>query len=235
MSKTMTNSDLPPSMTAEDVITWLRDNPNFLDQHPEACDLLQPPREHTGKGVIDFQQFMVRRLREDRDVIIEEAREIVETSRANMSNQARIHKAVLMLLEARTFEDFIHTVIMDFAAILDVDIISLVVEAEGSVIPHIAISGVHAVTPGSISLLMHEQNIMLESNIRGIGEIYGGGAGLVNSQLLLRLNVAGGTPPAMLAFGSRDPEMFAPGQGTDLIMFLGRVVERCFLKWLDLP
>lgn len=235
MSKPMTNSDKTISLTAEDVITWLRDNPDFLNQHPEACDLMHPPREHQGKGIVDFQQFMVKRLREDRDGIIEEAREIVETSRANMSNQARVHACVVMLLEARTFEDFIHTVVMDFAALLDVDIISLIVEAEGSVIPHINISGVHAVTPGSIDLLMHNNTILLESHVAGIGEIYGGGAGLVKSQALLRLSIGPSAPPAMLAFGSRDPEMFAQGQGTDLILFLGRVVERCFHAWLDLP
>lgn len=234
MTKAMTEPKEPHSLTAEDVIAWLRDNPDFLSRYPEACDLLTPPREHQGKGIVDFQQFMVRRLREDRDGIIEEARGIVETSRANMSNQARAHAAVLLLLEARTFEDFIHTVVMDFAAILDVDIISLIVEAEGTVIPHINIPGVQVVTPGSIALLTKDNAVVLESHIKGIGEIYGGGAGLVKSQALVRLNIAPGTPSAMLAFGSREPEMFQKGQATDLILFLARVIERVFQSWLNL-
>ncbi|MCB9995074.1 MAG: DUF484 family protein [Rhodospirillales bacterium] len=237
MTNAMTDSKddtSSPSISADDIIIWLRANPDFLHEYPEACDLLTPPKEHSGKGVIDFQQFMVKRLREDRDGIIEEAREIVETSRANMSNQARIHNAVLMILEARTFEDFIHTIVMDCASLLDVDIISLVIEAEGSVIPHINIAGVHIITPGSIELLMKDQHIILESHIKGIGEIYGGGAGLVKSQALVRLNIARGTPPALIAFGSRDPDMFQPGQATDLILFFTRVIERSFFAWLDL-
>ena len=43
------------------------------------------------------------------------------------------------------------------------------------------------------------------------------------------------TPPAILVFGSRDPALFQPGQATDQVMFLARVVERAFRQWLDLP
>ncbi len=236
MSDSMASKDntTSPPLSAEDVIAWLRDNPNFLHKHPEACDLLAAPRGHKGKGVVDFQKFMVERLREDRKSIIEEAREIVETSRANMSNQARIHRAVLLMLEARNFEDFIHTIVMDLTALLDIDIIALIVEAHGETLPHINLQGVHAVTAGTINLLMKDSKIVLESNIKGLEDIYGGGAGLVKSQALLRLSIAPGGPSAMLAFGSRDPALFQPGQGTELTLFLGGVIERCFRAWLDI-
>ena len=178
---------------------------------------------------------MVKRLREDRNDILEEAREIIELSRNNMKNLSRIHRGVIMLLEARDFEDFIHVITMDTSALLDTDIISLIIETEGEVVPHINLPGVRAVMPGTVELLMKEQTIILESNMAGIDELYGGGAGLVKSQLLLRLNISINVPPVMLAFGSRDPEMFAPGQGTEQIAFLGQVIERCFRSWLDLP
>ena len=237
MSETMTDTNDTPSLSAEDIIAWLRDHPDFLHKYPEACDLLSPPRQHKeqGRGVVDFQQFMVKRLREDRDGIIEEAREIVETSRANMSNQSRMHNAVLMLLSARSFEDFIHTLVMDLAALLDLDIIALIVEADGTTVPHINLAGVHAVSAGTINLLMKDQKIALESHTKGLGDIYGGGAGLVKSQALLRLHIADGAPIAMLAFGSRNPEQFQPGQGTELLAFLGHIVEHGFRTWLDLP
>lgn len=236
MTQTMTDkNDAPPPLTADDVIAWLRNNPDFLQRNPDVCDLLAPPREYKGKGVVDFQQFMVNRLRADRDGVIEEARDIVETSRANMNNLSRIHTAVLMLLEARDFEDFIHTLTMDCPSILNVDIMSLVVEAEDGVVPHISVSGVYAVSPGSIDLVMKESAISLEANIRGLGEIYGGGAGLVNSQALVRMTIDPQMPSAMLAFGSREPELFQAGQATDLLMFFSRTVERLFRSWLDIP
>jgi uncharacterized protein YigA (DUF484 family) len=234
MSDSMTRKQTDNLPTADEVITYIKKNPGFLQQHPEVLDILLPPTEKQGKGVIDFQYYMVRQLRADRDEVVETTREIVETSRANMNNQARFHTAVLMLLEARSFEDFIRTITLDLAAVLDVDIISVVVETDGDSIPHIELSGVRAVKPGTIDLLMKKKSVMLEAFITGFDDIYGGGSTLVKSQALLRLTVAQGTPPVLLAFGSRNPDLFVEGQGTELLVFLGRVIERCFRDWLHL-
>ncbi len=234
MSDSMTRKQPDNLPTADDIIAYLKKNPAFLQQHPEVIDILLPPTEKQGKGVIDFQYYMVRQLRADRDEVVETTREIVETSRANMNNQARFHTAVLMLLEARSFEDFIRTITLDLAAVLDVDIISVVVETDGDSIPHIDLSGVRAVKPGTIDLLMKKKPVVLEAFISGFDDIYGGGSTLVKSQALLRLVVAQNTPPVLLAFGSRNPDLFVEGQGTELLVFLGRVIERCFRDWLHL-
>ena len=234
----MTDSQAKPdarSLRAEDVIDWLRQHPLFLQQHPDAVGLLHPPKaQGYGKGVADFQHYMVQRLRADRDEVLETARDIVETSRANQNNQARFHSAILMLLDAQNFEEFIRTITIDFAAILNVDIVSIVVETDGQAIPHIDLAGVRAAKAGTIDLLMKKKLTLLEANIDGFEMIYGGGAGLVRSQALLRLNVAAGSPPILLAFGSREAQMFEDGQGVELLSFLGGVIERCFRAWLDL-
>ncbi len=82
---------------------------------------------------------------------------------------------------------------------------------------------------------MSDKTILLQDNISGIEAVYGGGATLVQSQILLRLDISEDTPPAILAFGSRDPNMFVDGQATDQIAFLARVVERAFRMWLRVP
>jgi uncharacterized protein YigA (DUF484 family) len=163
---------------------------------------------------------------------LDSARELVENSRHNMNNQARINRAILLLLEAQNFEDFIRTITLDFASLLDVDIVSLIVETDGEVIPHVDLAGVRLVSPGTVDLLLHGGNVALEGATRGLDQIYGGGATLVKSQALLRLHIGVDTPPALLAFGSRDANLFYPGQGTEMIGFLGHVVERCFRSWL---
>lgn len=234
MSDSMAQKKSPPLPSTEEVMAFLKKNPGFLQQHPEVLDLLLPPMEKQGKGVADFQYYMVQRLRADRDDVVETTREIVETSRANMNNQARFHTAVLMLLDARHFDDFVRTITLDMAAVLDVDIISLIVETDGDSIPHIELSGVRAVKTGTIDLLMKNKSVILEAYITGFDDLYGGGSTLVKSQGLLRINVAPGTPPVMLAFGSRNPDLFVEGQGTEMLTFLGRVVERSFRNWLDL-
>ncbi len=220
--------------TDDEVLNWLKANPKFLARNPEAVDFLVPPtRKDNDRKVADFQSYMIKRLKDDREDVIQSAREIVETSRANMNNQARIHNAILLLLEATTFQDFIHTMTMDFAALLNVDIISLVVEIDDAMIPQIDMTGVRVVGPGTVDLLTKKQAMLLEPAIHGLDDIYGGGAGLVKSQALMRLHIGGDTPAAILAFGSRDPNMFHAGMGTEQISFLGAVIERCFRLWLS--
>ena len=235
MTETMTkSSDTDTSKkdtTAQDVIDFLRKNPKFLQQNPQAVDLLHPPAAKE-KGVADFQSFMIQRLKADKDEVIRSTRVLVENARSNMTNQQRIYACVLRLLEARRFDDFIQSVTMDVASIMGVDISVLLVENDGGDVPHITTSGIRILPAGTIDKWMEGQNILLQDDIAGIEAIYGGGAALVKSQILLRLNIAPGTPPALLAFGSRDPDMFTEGQATDQIQFLTGVIERCFFRWL---
>ena len=229
-------SDNHLKISAKDVIAFLRENPEFLKANPEVLDFLIPPRERPKKGAVaDFQSYMIDRLKKAKDDITSTTKSLVETSRANMNNQQRVHKAVLRLLESNSFDDFIQSITMDLADILDVDIAVLVVESNGNDIPHVLTSGIRIIPGGTVDKWMGGKNVLLQDNISGIEAIYGGGATLVKSQILLRVDISMDTPPAILAFGSRDADMFHEGQATDQILFLARVIERCFQTWLSLP
>jgi len=223
-------------ITKTDIIDFLSDNPSFLQDNPDVVDALIPPKKRPVKGgIADFQSYMIERLKADKDEVLNSTREIVENARSNMNNQQRIHKAVLRLLEAQTFDEFIHCITMDLSPLLDVDISVLVVESDENDIPHINQNGIRIIPEGTVDKWMDGKNILLQDDIGGIEAIYGGGATLVCSQILLRVDISMGTPPAILAFGSRNPNMFHDGQATDQILFLARVIERCFRSWLTLP
>ncbi len=235
MSKAENNmANNPKTITEENVIEFLRDNPSFLKNNPEVCELLRPPETVKGKGIADFQSYMIERLKADKEEVIESTKEIVENARSNMNNQQRIHMGVLRVLEATRFDEFIHCITMDLAATLDVDISALVIEVDRPEIPHIHQNGIRVLPEGTINQWMDHKSILLQDNISGIEAIYGGGAALVQSQILLRIDISMDTPPAILAFGSRNPNMFHEGQATDQIVFLARVIERCFRSWLNI-
>ena len=235
MSDAMADLENDHKTTAAEVLEFLQKNPKFLQLNPQAMEYLIPPKTNGDKKVKDFQSFMIERLKQDKEKVVTTARTLVENARSNMNNQQRIQNVVLRLLEATTFEEFIHIITMDMSAMLDTDISVLVVEADGTAIPHIGTNGIRIVPPGTIDRWMDGKSAMLQSNISGIEVIYGGAYTLVQSQALLRVDISMNTPPAILAFGSRDPMMFEDGQGTDQIAFLARVVERAFRAWLHLP
>lgn len=224
------------TINKDDIITFLKENPNFFQENPDILETLIPKRARPTKGsVADFQSYMIDRLQADKKEVIKNTQELVENARSNMNNQQRIERAVLRLLEARSFDDFIHCITIDLSSLLGVDISVLVVETEDIKIPHVQQSGIRIVPTGTIDKWMNGKNALLQDNISGIEAIYGGGATLVQSQILLRVDISLSTPPAILAFGSRDPNTFTEGQATDQILFLARVIERCFRNWLDLP
>ncbi len=233
MSSVTETIDSP--MTEKDVLDFLKENPNFLHDNPEACDYLVPPALAKEKGVADFQSYMIERLKMDKHDVMNATREIIENARSNMNNQQRVHKAVLRLLEAKNFNDFIQSVTIDLASLMDVDIAVLLVESDGAEIPHVHQTGIRVLPEGTIDQWMQNKEVLLQNDITGIEAIYGGACTLVRSQILMKISISMDTPPAILACGSRDPEMFHDGQATDQVAFLSRVIERCFRMWLDLP
>jgi len=218
-----------------DILNWLKANPDFLEDCPEAADALLPPKIKKQRGIADFQSYMLDRLKADKEMVLETTREIVENARSNMNNQTRVQMAVLHILEAQSFEEFISSVTMDLTAMLDVDITALLVETEGKTIPHVQTPGLKMVPEGTIDQWMSDRPALLQSDISGLEAIYGSGASLVRSQALIRIDISLDMPPALLCFGSRNALTFEDGQGIEQISFLARVIERCIRLWLSVP
>ncbi|TAL30600.1 MAG: DUF484 family protein [Alphaproteobacteria bacterium] len=220
-------------LSEEDVIAFLKKKKNFFRDHPEVLEHLDAPGQKHGKGVVDFQQALVERLKADKSAAHKVQKELIETFRANMNNQNRIQTAVLVILEAETFEEFIETMTQDLPVLLDVDTVNLVIEATSKEVPFINQSGIRFARQGFVKQWLGTGDALLQSNINGHEDVFGPGAGLVKSHALLRLEISPNTPAGIIAFGSRDPEAFGPEQAIDQIGFLAQVVERCFRIWLD--
>ena len=216
-------------ITKEDVL-------DFINENPDVLDVLIPGKgKKKSTDVADFQSYLIKRLKADKEEVINNTRTLMENARSNMNNQQRIHKAVLHILEASSFREFIQCITLDLASMLNVDISVLVIECDDDQIPHIDQKGLRCLPAGTVKKWMGKKTVLLQDDISGIEAVYGGGATLVRSQILLRLDISEDTPPAILAFGSRDPDMFKDGQATDQIAFLARVVERAFSIRLRLP
>ena len=222
-------------VSAAQVADYLRRHPDFFGQDPELLDVIQPPARDRGEGVVDLQQYMVEHLRGALAELSAARDALVVTGRNNLSAQARVHKAVLALLSAKKFEHFIEILTTDVAVILDLDLVTVGVEQNGQDSARAQSAGVYRLEPGTVDRLIGPgQTVALHAHVDGDPEIFGPGAGLVASDALLRLSISGTTPTALLALGSRQPEQFHSGQGTELLSFLARVVESCIRGWLNL-
>ena len=223
------------AISADQVATYLRQHPNFLVEHPALLDILEAPEQDHGEGVIDLQQAMLQRLRAEVDNLTDARDALVVTGRSNLNTQARTHDAVLSILGARSFEQFIHTITTDLAVKLDLDVATIAVEQSDDSVQAMPAKGIFQLDEGTLEELLGTAPMLLRENIAGDPEIFGPAAGLVQSDALIRLSISAQAPKVLLALGSRQPDQFHPGQGTELLNFLAKVLECSFRTWLSLP
>ena len=223
-------------LSPAEVRGFLKSNPNFLVENPELLQILLPPTSQQGNNVLDMQQFMVERLQREVERLKMLQGELISAGRSNLSSQNQIHAAVLALLEAQTFEQVIEAVTTDFATLLDVDVVSLAIESVGDDVHPGLKQGVRVVERGVVSALLDDgREALLRGEIEGEVSIYGSGAPLVHSDVIVRVDLGAQAPACLLAMGSREKRRFHAGQGTELLCFLGRVVARSIKTWLNLP
>ncbi len=236
MTQRLKNSKRPAGTTAAQVIAFLRANPDFFIKHPESLESMQAPDRPLGDGVVDFQQAMIDRLRGEVGDLSGQQRDLVTTTRANLQSQARVHECILALLAVKSFEELIQTVTTDIAVILDLDVVTLCIEAAGPDDPKTHKKGLIIVPAGTTDAVMDaHRRLVLRGDVVGDPELFGPGAALVRSDALVRLSISSATPPALLCFGSRDAERFDSGQATELLDFLASVLEHVVRIWLYLP
>ena len=217
-----------------EVVAYLRQNPDFLDRHPDVLRWLRAPARDIGDGVLDFQHFMLERLRRDYARLQDERKSLIATSRGNLASQCRVHKAVLAMLRASSFEHLLQIVTTDLAVLIDVDVITLGVERAASHTPRLPLTGIHLLRSGTVDkLLGPNRDGLLYTDIHGDPALFGEAAGLVRSQALLRLSFGRTAPVGLMCVGTRSPDTFQPGLGTELLTFLARTLEISIAQWLD--
>ena len=227
------------TLAAAQVVGYLKSHPDFLVRHPELAEVLAPPGRDQGDGgdgIVDLQRYMVERLRGEVAAMAESRDKLVTVGRTNLAAQARVHQAVLALLEARSFEHLIETATTDLAVMLDLDAVAVGVEQATEDMPPVRLGGIFQLEPGTVDAEIGPgRAIMLREDIDGDPAVFGAAAGLIRSEALIRLEISRKTPPALLALGSRKAEQFHPGQGTELMSFLAQALALSIRAWLNLP
>jgi len=223
-------------ITADDVVAYLKAHLDFFDKHGELTSELGLTPRVSGPGVIDMQQAILKRLRSEIDRLKNERTEIIANSKQNQIVQNRIQAAVISIIQATTFEKMIHVVTHELPELLDVDFITLAIEANADAPKRVPVRGVYVLAPGAIDAAIGpDKHARLRSHIAGEEAFFGDVARFVKSDVLMRLKVSSGSPDGIMCFGSRNPEAFGPEMATELLFFLAKVLENTIRAWLDLP
>ncbi|MCW9040076.1 MAG: DUF484 family protein [Rhodospirillales bacterium] len=219
----------------ESVATFLRANPDFLSRRSDVMEALSGVSRWDGETVVDFQKAMVERLRGEIDHMRACTNDLIVTSRSNLSVQTRTHAAVLAMLGAESIEHLVRIINEDMPLLLDVDVVTLCLEPTTPPLSQETMAQTIAIPTGAVEQIIGNHEVFLTNTIKDDGTLFGAGAGLVRSAALARIRAGRRVPTGLLGLGSRSHATFHPGQGSELILFLARVVERLFDRWLEAP
>lgn len=217
-------------LDADAVAAFLIRHPNFFAERPEVLDCVDLPDRFGTQGVVDFQQYQLRRRDSEIDELRTCAQDVIETSRSNMSIQTRTHAAVLALLHAQTVAQLYRIVADDLPILLDVDVAAIGFEPGEAANVSTLSEHLRVLPAGTVDATVGaDQDVQLYREFWDDGTVFAGAAGLVKSAAVARLKPGLLLPTGMIALGARDAS-FRPGQGTELFSFLARVVESCIMR-----
>ena len=218
-------------------------DPDFVLNDPELMRALLSPALAAGRNVVDLRGALIQRLETKLGRLTEAHRDVVAAAWDNMTGMEQIHRAVLAVLDADTFDAFVAVVTDDFPELLNVDVVRLCLEAETTMVDERTRSRVE--TGGSIVMAPPRTlaaafgdnalgPVALRDDVVVNRVIFGEQAGDLRSEALVRLDLGAYASPGLLAFGAIDPQRFHREQADDLLTFLGGVVERAMRDWMAL-
>ncbi|MEM1078269.1 MAG: DUF484 family protein [Pseudomonadota bacterium] len=229
-----------PALMPDDLKTKIIEAPDAILEDRDVMRALMAANERRlGGNIIDLRGVAMERLEARLDRLEDTHRSVIAAAYDNLAGTNQIHRAVLSVLEPVDFTAFLSNLGGDVAAMLKVDAVQLVLEShEETPDPALhALREILQVAPaGAIDQMIGTPEGLpaRKVTLRTLADptLYGARGDEIHSEALLRLEFGESRLPGLLALGARDPDLFHPNQGTDLLAFFAHVIERAILRWI---
>lgn len=214
----------PDAMDRALVRQMLMNNPDWVREDTELLSHLAAAP--VSDGVADLG-FVVREklLGEVRELKRRE-QAIADHARNNLALLARAQTFVLSVMECANLDELDYKLAWEAPAALGVEKVCLFLEGAT---PMIVSEAIHACGHGLADELLGDENDFTGGCApRTARTLYGEDMG---SHALCRIEAGGRT--GLLALAATEPDQFHTGQGTEILNFVARAVERLMDKWLS--
>ena len=245
MGRTLPSESNRPRILDETVRESIIADPAAVLDDPDVMRALVKAKDLTrGQNIVDLRGLAMERLEERLDRLEDTHRHVIAAAYENLAGTNQIHRAVLKLMDATTFEGFLRGLGNEVAEILRIEGVKLILETcaeDASAEPVMAKLGdvLHIAPEGFVDDYIDRgkpappRNVLLRQVQPEDSKVFGADGHYLRSEACIRLNLGPGRTPGMLVLGSEDPHLFTPQQGTDLLSFFGGVFERVMRRWLN--
>ncbi|MDE0061002.1 MAG: DUF484 family protein [Defluviicoccus sp.] len=215
-----------PELTAEDIRDWLAANPDFLDRNADLLVAQDARHADDIPGVVDLRRHILEGLRRSLERQKAREREILLAAEDRARAVARTQDAVLAVLRQTSLGGLARRVASQFPVLFSTTAAALVVEGglgagQGELLALPTDAMDTLIPPGKTARLGRAT----DADRCALGDRFS----LVESLAAIRLQTRHGR--FALVLGSSTADEFAPDQGTDLLDFLGSVLEYAIDRW----
>lgn len=194
------------------------------------------------RNIVDLRDRLVERLESRLKKLVHANRSMIAAAYENVAGTRQLHKAILALLATRDLTGFLRCLSVEVPGIIGVEEGRLCLEADVEEARPAEGLGdnldgrVLALPEGTVDAYLMldgpapEEGVLLRV-ASSEAELIFGPMTPVRSEAMMRLSLDGAV--GLLVFGAGDPDRFGPDQGTELLVFFGKVVEMLLLDRLD--
>ncbi|MDH3787704.1 MAG: DUF484 family protein [Xanthomonadales bacterium] len=209
----------------EVVASYLRKNPEFLDEFPDVLETLEV--NHQSGTAVSLIERQVESLRTTNEEIKKQLNRLVQVAAENEQLMSRLHQLTLDLMSISSKQEFFthlgNSLLNDFNA----DILQIfLLDSDTASAAGDDVTGISSDDPGleQFKPLLEKGETVCGRLAQGKLEfLFGSKARWVQSTALTPLGELG--CDGMMAIGSSDPARFYPGMGTLFLDLLANVIS----------
>lgn len=181
--------------------------------------------------VINFEDRALATLRARVAAAEEANQDLIAFARGHSGAVSSIHAAVLAAIESEGLDHLIHIVTQEWPQILGLDAVAVALWVGDTAVRADA-SGLQFVNPRLIERSLRDVDGVLLRGVERGHPLFGPACELIRAEALIRLAAEPPLPTGVLALGQRGSQCFETPHGSELLLFLGRVLARCMGRWL---
>jgi uncharacterized protein YigA (DUF484 family) len=216
------------NMRSEEVARYLKEHPEFFEEHAELLASMQLPHPHGGRAIPIAERQMLT-LREKSRALEGKLRELVQFGEENDTISERVHRITLALLAARDLPFLLDVLYSNLREDFAVPAVALRLWIETPARDRIEFADVGQETrvfADSITDPYFSEHPILDT-----GAWFGEDPAELRSLAYVPLRLE--RPVGLLMLGSADPQRFSADKGTLYLTRLGEVVSMALKRYSD--
>jgi uncharacterized protein YigA (DUF484 family) len=208
-----------PTLTADDVAEFLKQNPGFFENHVDVLTNLQIPHPHGGRAVSIGERQLIA-VREKAKILEDKLHELIQFGEENDAAGEKVHRLACRLMDSQGLDAALDTLYLDLL--------------DHFAVPHVAVRLWNIAEAGSQAREFSPASPEIREFVEKMTAPYCGHHPVYDSEAWFgeaatHLKSFAMTPLAhegttfgVVALASEDPKRFYPGMGT---LYLARIGE----------